>query len=244
MIHVTVAFRDHVVGHFDVAGDRVRIGRLPDNDVVIDSQNISRNHCTIARGADGGWVVEDLRSNNGTFVNGARIARSPVKNGDVVLIGKFQVSFQWRADPADARAAAGKPRTQRIVPGPGMAELQAPLRGYLVFQNRAGAPVIVERDVTVFGAAAGADVPVDGPPRRAVLVRGYGGFTLVNAGPPGELRVDGVEVHDRAVIKNGARVAVGPLSFELHEGQLSGDESTMELNMKNFPPGLGSSPIV
>lgn len=244
MIHVTVAFRDHVVGHFDVAGDRVRIGRLPDNDVVIDSQNISRNHCTIARAPDGTWLVEDLRSNNGTFVNGARISRSPVRNGDVVSIGKFQVSFQWRADPADARPATGKPRTQRIVPGPGMAELQAPLRGYLVFQNRAGAAVIVERDVTVFGSAPGADVHVDGPARRAVLVRGYGGFTLVNTGPAAELRVDGAEVQDRAVLKDGARVSIGPLTLDLHEGQLAGDESTMELNMKNFPPGLGGTTLV
>ena len=84
---------------------------------------------------------------------------------------------------------------------------------------------------------------MEGPPRRAVLVRGYGGFTLVNTGPPGELRVDGVEVHDRVILKNNARVAVGPLALDLHEGQLSGDESTMELNMKNYPPGLGGPPL-
>jgi ABC-type multidrug transport system ATPase subunit len=65
---------------------RLRIGRLPDNDVVLDDLLVSRRHAELHR-ASSGWMLTDLNSGNGTFVNGRRVTETTVSEGDVIGIG-------------------------------------------------------------------------------------------------------------------------------------------------------------
>jgi ABC-type multidrug transport system ATPase subunit/pSer/pThr/pTyr-binding forkhead associated (FHA) protein/ABC-type transport system involved in multi-copper enzyme maturation permease subunit len=70
---------------------RMTIGRLTDNDIVIDHPAVSRHHARIERqNGQGDLAIEDLHSTNGTFVNGERIAAGehrPLQSGDTVRIG-------------------------------------------------------------------------------------------------------------------------------------------------------------
>jgi Fe-S-cluster-containing hydrogenase component 2 len=72
-------------------------GRAPDNDHQFagDAQ-VSRHHCRI-RIDVGVFVLEDLGSNNGTFVNGNRITEAQVHDGDIIRIGETEVDFTGRA---------------------------------------------------------------------------------------------------------------------------------------------------
>ena len=68
------------------------IGRLSDNTVVIDHPAVSGRHARIYReGHD--YVLEDLKSTNGTFVNDKPIERHTLAEGDLILIGKHTLSF-------------------------------------------------------------------------------------------------------------------------------------------------------
>ena len=71
-----------------VTSGRLTIGRLPDNDVVLDDLLTSRRHAVLERRPDGGWDLVDLGSGNGTFVNGSRTARATVTPADVIGIGR------------------------------------------------------------------------------------------------------------------------------------------------------------
>ena len=62
------------------------IGRTPDNDIVVSDVLASRHHARVST-AQSGLVIEDLGSVNGTFVNGRRVGRAPLSDGDVVTIG-------------------------------------------------------------------------------------------------------------------------------------------------------------
>jgi ABC-type multidrug transport system ATPase subunit/pSer/pThr/pTyr-binding forkhead associated (FHA) protein len=66
---------------------RLRIGRLPDNDVVLDDLLVSRRHAELHRD-DQSWQLVDLNSANGTFVNGQRISSATVDDQDVIGIGR------------------------------------------------------------------------------------------------------------------------------------------------------------
>src|SRR5215475_5406177 len=64
----------------------LRIGRAPDNDVVISDLSVSRHHAELRKVGETYQIV-DLNSHNGTFVNGQRVASAPLTEGDIVGIG-------------------------------------------------------------------------------------------------------------------------------------------------------------
>jgi DNA-binding CsgD family transcriptional regulator len=73
----------------------MRIGRAPDNDIVLrDEQSVSRHHAELFADDDAGWRVRDLSSRNGTHLNGVQIdARSDtrVAVGDLVGVGAVTI---------------------------------------------------------------------------------------------------------------------------------------------------------
>ena len=71
----------------------ITIGRTPGNDLVIDNLAVSGHHAKIFFETDK-FVLEDLNSLNGTFVNNQRVRKSFLKNGDEVLIGKHTLIYQ------------------------------------------------------------------------------------------------------------------------------------------------------
>jgi general secretion pathway protein A len=75
-----------------VPGRKV-IGRTPDNDLQIDSKFISRHHCQLVTGSDGITVIEDLNSTNGIVVQGKRVRRHTLRDGDIVGLGQHQLLF-------------------------------------------------------------------------------------------------------------------------------------------------------
>jgi hypothetical protein len=78
-----------------VLGRRTRIGRGQDNELVLDTKHVSRYHAVLLAGPVN-TSIEDLNSTNGVFVNGKRVARHVLKDGDRVTIGKTHYRFSVR----------------------------------------------------------------------------------------------------------------------------------------------------
>ncbi len=68
------------------------IGRNNDNDIPLDDQSASGHHAQVVK-EDDQYIVEDLRSTNGTLVNAAKIERRSLGNNDVIAIGKHELRF-------------------------------------------------------------------------------------------------------------------------------------------------------
>lgn len=85
----------------------LRIGRAPDNDVVLDHPTVSRYHALLVETADG-WHIEDLQSFNGTAVNHVyhRVQRARVTLQDVVFLGTYRVPVSQLLQPHPAAAVA------------------------------------------------------------------------------------------------------------------------------------------
>jgi pSer/pThr/pTyr-binding forkhead associated (FHA) protein len=93
-------------GEFPLTPDReIVIGRSSDLDMVLVEDMVSRKHAKIAT-ADAQLIIQDLGSTNGTFVNGEKIKKARLKEGDRVLIGTSILKVvSARADQIDAAAA-------------------------------------------------------------------------------------------------------------------------------------------
>jgi len=92
MTKIILKFKDKVLKEIPLEKELITVGRKPDNDIEIDNLAVSGHHARIFKMED--WfLVEDLNSLNGTFVNGKMIQESPLKNGDEILIGKHVLKF-------------------------------------------------------------------------------------------------------------------------------------------------------
>lgn len=85
---------------------RNQVGRAPSSEVHIDASSVSRLHALIVT-APGGAIIEDVKSTNGTFVNGRRILRQLLRDGDLISIGEAQFQFvaERPARPTEPRSA-------------------------------------------------------------------------------------------------------------------------------------------
>jgi hypothetical protein len=72
--------------------DVLTIGRSPHSDLFLDDVTVSRHHARVLHD-NGGFLVEDLNSLNGTYVNRKRIERHQLFDGDELQIGKFKLAF-------------------------------------------------------------------------------------------------------------------------------------------------------
>ena len=68
------------------------IGRLPELDICIDVEAVSRQHARVVKEGKG-WLLEDLNSTNGTYVNDVRVDKCPLVDGDIVRVGKAILKF-------------------------------------------------------------------------------------------------------------------------------------------------------
>jgi pSer/pThr/pTyr-binding forkhead associated (FHA) protein len=77
---------------FNIAGERMTIGRSPDAEIFLDDVTVSRNHALLVRRRDG-LYIDDLGSLNGTYVNRRRIESHKLQNGDELQVGKYKLTY-------------------------------------------------------------------------------------------------------------------------------------------------------
>jgi hypothetical protein len=89
--------------------ERVTVGSLESNDLVVDADGVSRVHAVFERFGDA-WCVRDLGSRNGTFVNGGRIiGEHALHSGDEILLGRLRLLFRGPATTGTETAAIAQP---------------------------------------------------------------------------------------------------------------------------------------
>ncbi len=77
---------------FVVSGDTFRVGKAPENDLVLADETVSRVHFEIARDAKG-YLVRDMKSTNGTFLDGAEVKEAYLRAGSVIGLGSCELKF-------------------------------------------------------------------------------------------------------------------------------------------------------
>jgi type II secretory pathway predicted ATPase ExeA len=87
-----IATEGRTVAEKELRPGRVVIGRTPDNDVQIDSKYVSRHHCQLTIASEG-TLLEDLNSTNGVFLKGKRLRRHLLRDGDVIVVGKHELTY-------------------------------------------------------------------------------------------------------------------------------------------------------
>lgn len=189
-------------------GDVCRIGRDKANELQIDDPGASRRHCRIAREGDQ-YILEDLKSANGTQRNDMLVDRVVLEDGDVVQVGATRLRFSiadagGAADVDEIRledpAEAGARFELAFVTGERAAE-RVKIAGDKVTLGRRGSNTVVFKDSKVSGVHA--EVAVEG-----------GRVVLRDLGSTNGTFLEGKRI-DEIPLDHGDRVSVGDSEFVL-----------------------------
>jgi len=105
--------RSGKTSEYQIRKDLTSFGKKETNDLVFDRQNISREHCQIVE-MNGGFLLRDLGSRNGTFHNGQKVSQDTIlQNGATIQLGDFLITFVHEATGA-APPAEGEPDSQAL----------------------------------------------------------------------------------------------------------------------------------
>lgn len=100
MAKLILSSNGNLLGNYFLDKERFSIGRKPENDLQIDDPSISKEHAVISTvGND--QILEDKGSTNGTVVNGERVTRRILQNGDVIELSRYQLKYVNQKASAD-----------------------------------------------------------------------------------------------------------------------------------------------
>jgi pSer/pThr/pTyr-binding forkhead associated (FHA) protein len=201
---------------YPFAGTELSIGRLPENDIVIDNLSVSRKHAVIFSRTDG-YALRDLGSKNGTLLNEKPVSEAKLASGDVIAIGKYEILFQIptleAAHPEDLDQTVVIPHFRTQAAGaPKPAGAQTPPR---LFRKSAMEEYPLDKDRIVIGRGKDSDIRLSGifAPRVTVEVLRKGSeYVLQKLDGRRKVTINGEEMEEKTLEKEDL-IAIGSEEF-------------------------------
>jgi pSer/pThr/pTyr-binding forkhead associated (FHA) protein len=237
MPNITLKFKDNVLSrHFIGRGQSLTIGRRKDNDIVIENLAVSGHHAKIDSVGEG-FVLVDLQSKNGSFVNEQLVSSHWLKDGDLVSIGKHLLVFST-ADGASAAAAPAEidktmvmdTSNYRSMVQKSAAALPKPLlrqedaSGYLAYLSGGHGKLDLSNKLIKIGKDPTSEIVVKGlfvGGTAATISRRPDGYYLSCAGGFSKPRVNDQTVKKSVMLQDLDVIAIGSVKLQFFIKDLS-----------------------
>lgn len=230
---VTLEFKDKEIGHWMLDKPLFKIGRAAENDIAIDNLAVSRLHAVIEEDK-GRHYIRDCDSLNGTIVNGRRVGRALLNDGDEIQIGKHKLVFrkhggrQLAAGPGADRfdqtmimhaGAKGLKPGERSAPKAAEGARSKPRLRLIARGARAERVFEIGDSSLTMGKDERADVGLSGilvAKRHAEISRVNGRFVIRHVAGRRKITVGGKPVKEW-ILRNNDRVKIGNREFVFEE---------------------------
>jgi pSer/pThr/pTyr-binding forkhead associated (FHA) protein len=205
----------------DMTQDRFTIGRKTGNDLAIEDHTVSGQHARIVK-IQSVYFLEDLKSTNGTFVNGTRTERHQLRDADVITIGQHRMIFQEPVAPAASASAPAADIDHTMVIGPkdASAAPAAASANILVIQGKTDRlEYRLTKPVALIGSQEGAAIRLTGwfAPKSVAQIFQRGGVYFVSCSQDTKrLFVNGQEIAGQQQLKNGDRIEVAGITLAFY----------------------------
>jgi pSer/pThr/pTyr-binding forkhead associated (FHA) protein len=233
MIKLILKLKETQIDEFNLEKSMINIGRSQENDIAIDNIAVSRRHAQLELKEGKGYVLRDLGSSNGTFLNGVQIDANDheLNDGDVLGIAKFEIlvkgltlapkAFPKIPGPGDIdgtliyEAPRRKPTpepaaipAQKAVHGPVLKAIKGPSKGK---------EFKMTKEITTLGKGSQHDISVEGwfvSSPHAKIRRQEDRFYISHKGGfLSSTKVNGVGIKEDHVLKNQDEIAIGKSTF-------------------------------
>ena len=92
MLTILLKFNDELIKTIETDKEVITIGRNESNDIQVDNLSVSKQHAAISK-EDDKYIIEDLKSTNGTYLNENNISRAELADHDLITIGKHSLEI-------------------------------------------------------------------------------------------------------------------------------------------------------
>lgn len=204
----------------EMSNDSFTIGRKAGNDLQIDDHTVSGQHAKIVK-IQSVYFLEDLKSTNGTSVNGKQVERHQLRDADVITIGQHRIIFQEPAVLSQTAPSVSPNLDDTIViSGAGAAASPTtPARVLVTGGKTDRLEYVLTKPATLIGSQEGAAIRLTGwfAPRSAAQIFQRGGAYFVSLSQGAKhLVVNGKEVVGQQQLKNGDQIQVAGISLTFY----------------------------
>jgi pSer/pThr/pTyr-binding forkhead associated (FHA) protein len=237
MPRLILTFNKQVIKEYPFLRDSITIGRNDDNGIIIDNLAVSSHHAKIDKvGAD--YIVTDLQSTNGTFVNDEKVFSHKLSHGDNIIIGKHVILFVAAEKGTEAGAVDEKKELDRtmMLDTAKQKELLAKQQvtpkvpkppekiGVLSFINGSDLGEIeLEKKLTKIGKGDAVEIKLSGVfmgSTAATISKRPSGYTITFTGGRTKLKVNGEVVKDSVTLKDFDTIELGSHKFQFFQKEV------------------------
>ncbi len=236
MARLVLMFNKQVIKEFPFLKESVTIGRRPENTISIDNLAVSGYHARIDRtGPD--FILTDLQSTNGTFVNDKRVMSRKLRHGDNVIVGKHTLLFIAGDDSTDPGESMDLDRTM-MLDTEKQRELLAKQKrppakppkpkkiGVLSFIDGSDrSEVALIKKLTRLGKSPNSEVSLSGMfigSTAATISKRPSGYTITFIGGLVKLKVNGEVVKGNVALQDFDTVELGAHKFQFYQKEVGG----------------------
>ena len=231
---LTLKFKQNkIADHPLEKGKSITIGRRKNNDIVIENLAVSGHHAKIDTVGDG-FVLTDLQSKNGCFVNEQMVTSHWLKHGDVINIGKHTLVFGYREgedrppeeegkmdqtmvmDTPQHRDMVAKSATAAPDPKP-PAEPATQLKGTLAYLSGGEGEVVLSKKLMKLGKDSASDIVVSGfgvGQTAATISMRPNGYYISHVGGLSKVKLNGEAVRDSVLLKEFDVIELGSIKMQ------------------------------
>ena len=237
MAKLILKFKDATLQEIPITKSTVTIGRVGKNDIKIENLAVSREHAKIVQDGDR-YIIEDLNSLNGTFVNEKKLMKGILRNKDEILVGKHTLVFideeekpiEMRKDidislaektiildTKKQRELLSQPAEEKLTIEERPSELKG---GVSIVSGGVGQKNIkLTKRLTIGGKGESADIKLRGffvGKIAFIISKRPNGFFITHSGGRSTTKVNGVEVEGQQELEDGDIIDIGSTRMQFY----------------------------
>ncbi len=231
MARVILVFNKQVISDYPFTKENMTIGRAEENDIVIDNLAVSAYHSRIDRAGDA-YILTDLQSTNGTFVNDKKIVSHKLRHKDKITIGKHLLFFAlskaeqarakegeldqtMRLDTARQKELLAKQAERKGVAPPAKGERV----GVVSFIDGSDqADIQLSKKLTKIGKAETSEIRLGGlfmAPTAATISRRPNGYAITSTGGT-KVKVNNEPLRESQILSDFDTIEIGNYKFQFY----------------------------
>jgi len=227
---ITLRYKETILKEYDLPKDKaMTIGRYDSNDIVIENLAVSGHHAKIDF-TENGYLLTDLKSTNGTFINEELVSTHWLKHKDIIIIGKHTLVFAYGEGETQPESVPGgmdqtmimdtdayRSLLTKNIPKPVIQPSAPELSGTLSFLAGGTGDIQLSKKLTKIGKEPSCDIVINGlmvGKIAATISRRPAGYYLSYVSGMAKPRINGRTVKESAKLNEFDVIELGPFKAE------------------------------